>query len=53
MIDEKIQKAERALRLHMRGFPDKTWKLMWDVNLQMHTIVSEDYLEEFEPDYIV
>ena len=52
-MTDKLEKAQQALELHKSGFPDKTWKLMWDVNLQMHTIVSEDYLEEFEPDYIV
>ena len=51
--DEKLQKAEEALRLHMKGFPNQVWLIKFDRNLKMYSIVSEQYLQDFEPDYIV
>jgi hypothetical protein len=51
MID-KLGKAKEALRLHQNGFPEQRWRLMFDDNLQMYSIVSEQYLEEFNPKYL-
>jgi len=52
MNSEKLQKARNALKIHSSGFPEKKWRIMWDRNLLMYSVVSEDYLNEFNPNYL-